>query len=134
MAPGDLSFRSMPATARGGAAQALRVRFKVWLESESGALLGEGGVELLRAVQETGSLKEAARRLNYSYSFAWRYLRRLEDRLGLKLVRTLRGGKAGGTAELTEEALRLLEIYTLAEEAVRSVVERINAVIAENSL
>ncbi len=106
----------------------------MWLESESGALLGEGGVELLRAVQETGSLKEAARRLNYSYSFAWRYLRRLEDRLGLKLVRTLRGGKAGGTAELTEEAERLLEIYTLAEEAVRSVVERINAAIAENSL
>jgi len=119
----------MQSTSAGSGAQAVRVKFKVWLECGNGALLGEGGVELLRAIQETGSLKEAARRLNYSYAFAWRYLRKLEDRLGLKLVRTFRGGKVGGAAELTEEALRLLEIYTLAEEAVRSVVERINAAI-----
>jgi len=114
--------------------QTVRVRFKVWLESENGALLGEGGVELLRTIQEAGSLKEAAKRLNYSYSFAWRYLKKLESRLGVKLVRTLRGGRVGGAAELTEEALRLLEIYTLAEETVRRVVERINLAVAEGDL
>jgi len=128
------SSEAMSSGSGGGIPHAVKVKFKVWLEGENGALLGEGGVELLRAIQETGSLKEAAKRLNYSYSFAWRYLRKLENRLGFRLVRTLRGGKVGGAAELTDEALRLLEIYTLAEETVRRVVERINLAVAENSL
>ncbi|MFC7082228.1 TOBE domain-containing protein [Halorussus caseinilyticus] len=63
--------------------------------------------ELLRAVDEAGSLNRAADALGRSYSRAHQRLTALEDALGPLVVRQ-RGGSGGGGSELTDEARDLL--------------------------
>lgn len=62
---------------------------------------------LLRTVDETGSLNEAATELGRSYSRAHKRLSTLEDAFGT-LVDSHRGGAGGGGSALTERARELL--------------------------
>jgi len=61
-------------------------------------VIGEGGAELLQAVDRLGSLAEGARHIGWSYRHAWGYIRRAEAVLGVSLVATRAGkGAARGT-------------------------------------
>jgi len=90
-----------------------RVRWgaKIWLEVDGRPLLGEGGAEMLEAIDRMGSISEAARSLGMSYYFVWSYLKRMEELLGESIIETHRGGREGGGARLTETGRRLLEAY-----------------------
>ncbi len=44
-----------------------KIKSKIWIESDGKILLGEGRVQLLKAIKETGSLSKAAKKLNMSY-------------------------------------------------------------------
>lgn len=105
----------------------LRVRYKLWLESEEGVSVGEGGVALLKAIDEAKSIRAAAEKLGVSYTFAWNYIRRLERGLGCKLIVAVRGGKEGGGAELTEDARYVLALFEEAKAAVDGVVTKLNS-------
>ncbi|WP_288004742.1 LysR family transcriptional regulator [Thermofilum sp.] len=83
----------------------------MWFTKNGKPVLGKGGVDLLLAIDETGSLQAAAQKLGYSYSFAWSYLKKLEDSLGIRLVELHRGGATKGWARLTKEGRELLELY-----------------------
>jgi molybdate transport system regulatory protein len=63
--------------------------------------------ELLRTIDEAGSLNRAADALGRSYSRAHQRLTALEDAVGPLVVRQ-RGGSGGGGSELTDEARDLL--------------------------
>ena len=63
---------------------------------------GPGVAQLLRHVQEFHSLRSAAKAMNMSS----------ERILGVQLLHTSVGGRSGGGAQLTEEAVRLLDAYT----------------------
>ncbi|WP_435119422.1 TOBE domain-containing protein [Halolamina sp. C58] len=71
---------------------------------------GERDAELLRAVDEAGSLNAAASRLGRSYSRAHGRLTDLEDAFG-SLVERQRGGSGGGGSVLTERARELLAAF-----------------------
>ncbi|MEM0087543.1 MAG: LysR family transcriptional regulator [Thermofilum sp.] len=105
----------------------LKVRYKIWLESEGGVSIGEGGIALLRAIDEAKSIRAAAEKLGVSYTFAWNYIRRLERGLGCKLVVGVRGGREGGGAELTEDARHLLTLFEEAKAAVDGIVVKLNS-------
>lgn len=90
---------------------AVKARFKVWLEKDGSPVLGEGGARLLMLVDETGSLREAARRMGVSYTFAWNYIHKREKLLGFKLIESARGGIHGGETVLTAKARELLDVY-----------------------
>ena len=89
----------------------LTIGYKIWLKRGDTELIGPGGIALLKAIAREGSLKSAAESLGMSYVFAWRYLRKLEKRLGKPIVETRRGGKRRGATTLTVYGLKLLEIY-----------------------
>jgi len=90
----------------------LMALFKVWLESDGKHVIGEGGVGILRAVDECKSLTAAARRAKVSYKYAWDQIAEMEGAMGIPVVRTRRGGKSGGGgAELTEAGRALLKHY-----------------------
>lgn len=73
-----------------------RPAFKVWLETEEGYVFGPGVYSILRKVDETGTLKEAAKSLGMSHKFAWGLVRKGEETLGQPLISSHKGGRAGG--------------------------------------
>lgn len=105
----------------------IEVRYKVWLVKDGKPILGKGGAELLKAIEEKGSLHAAAEALGYSYSFAWSYLKKLEERAGVTLIERRRGGQRHGGMVLTEEARKLLKLYLEAERVVDEALSRIQA-------
>lgn len=74
-----------------------------WLEKDGKVVLSEWRVALLEAVDETGSISAAAARQGVHFRVAWRKLKEMEDRLGVKLTQRVVGGRSGGGAGLTPE-------------------------------
>ncbi|GAB6945711.1 winged helix-turn-helix domain-containing protein [Vulcanisaeta sp. JCM 14467] len=87
------------------------VRFRVWVEVNGRHVIGPGGYEILKAINEVGSISGAARKLGMSYRFVWNYIERMEKTLGMKLVDARKGGKGRGGAKLTPEGQALLRYY-----------------------
>ena len=78
--------------------------------------------ELLRLVEETGSLLSACRLLSIPYSRAWERISRVERKLGVKVVLARRGGGRRGGMRLTEHGRTLLDKYSRYERKVRMAV------------
>ena len=91
----------------------LKTMFKVWLETDDGFVFGPGVYSLLRRVNETGTLKEAAESLEMSYRYAWGLVKKAEGTLGQPLLHTHKGGRAGGGGtELTDIGRQFLEEFS----------------------
>jgi molybdate transport system regulatory protein len=70
-------------------------------------------LEVLRAIQQTGSISEAARSSAVSYKAAWQAIETLSNLAGVPLVEKLVGGSGGGGARLTESGFQVLEVAEL---------------------
>lgn len=73
--------------------------------------LGPGKMELLALVAKTGSLNEAAQRMDMSYMRAWTLIKTMEKCFREPLVIAERGGKSGGGMKITETGRLALELY-----------------------
>lgn len=90
----------------------LRFRYKIWLETPEGDnVFGDGKCRLLRAIEETGSLKAAIEKLGLSYRKTWDNLKKIEQVLGFPVLDATRGGADGGKTELTTEGKFLLKAF-----------------------
>lgn len=72
---------------------------------------GPGIAQLLHRVQRLHSLRAAAMDMNMAYSKAWKIIRQSEEQLGVPLLYSVTGGRGGGGAELTDDALKMLAAY-----------------------
>lgn len=70
-------------------------------------------VRLLRAIQEFGSINQAAKNCKISYKSAWDHLENMNSISPKPLLERNTGGKNGGGTMLTSYALRLLQLYDL---------------------
>ena len=71
--------------------------------------MGPGKADLLEAIQETGSISAAGRKLGMSYRRAWLLVDEMNKCFREPLVQARMGGAKGGGAEVTDlgrEALR----------------------------
>lgn len=83
----------------------LTIHTNIWLETEAGDVaLSRWRLQLLEAVDRTGSISAAAHAMAIQYRLAWNRIHEMEERLGVALVQTTVGGKGGGGAQLTPEA------------------------------
>jgi molybdate transport system regulatory protein len=90
----------------------LRLNYKIWLEtSDQNGILGDKKCELLRAIDETGSLNDAMKKLNLTYRKTWDNLRKIERELGFPLIKPTRGGADGGSTILTTEGKILIQAF-----------------------
>jgi len=89
----------------------VRVKMRIWVDKDGQEIIGSGIYNILKTLEETGSIASAARKLGYSYKFIWTYIKKLEDVLGVPLVESRRGGKERGVTELTEVGKLLLSYY-----------------------
>ncbi|MCL4203469.1 MAG: LysR family transcriptional regulator [Pirellulaceae bacterium] len=86
-------------------------RTKLWLEVNSQYVFGLGISNILKAVQQTGSIKAAAREVGKSYRHVWDKIKQAEEALGVPLVRTQVGGKDARRSELSDLAQDLVRDY-----------------------
>lgn len=99
-----------------------KISCKIWLEYDGKPLIGKGGAEILEKIEECNSISRAARELNMSYRYLWSYIKRIEEILGEPVVKTYRGGRAGGGgAELTELGRQLLMEYRRVEKLLAAI-------------
>ena len=90
----------------------LRLNYKFWIETESGSpILGEGKWKLLKAIEETGSLKDAAEKMGFAYRQTWENLKNIEERLGFRIIEKSRGGEKGGQTVLTEKGRQIVAFF-----------------------
>ncbi len=87
----------------------MTLRLRLWIEDDRGFSLGPGLAEMLRKIEELGSLRKAAESMGMSYRRAWGRLKRNEAALGRALVVKRGGNKAG--YELTEFGSGLVKAY-----------------------
>src|SRR4051812_50044987 len=73
--------------------------------------LGPGKVDLLRHIAETGSISQAARRMEMSYNRAWLLVRTMNRCFKEPLVLATRGGDEHGGAQLTKSGKEVLNLY-----------------------
>ncbi len=87
----------------------LRPRLRV--ERGREIALGPGKVELLEHIAKTGSITEAAERMEMSYMRAWKLIKTMEACFRQPLVEARRGGSARGGATLTKAGTEVLKLY-----------------------
>jgi molybdate transport system regulatory protein len=87
----------------------LKTRLRVLHGNE--IALGPGKVALLEGIERTGTLAEAARLLDMSYTRAWNLLRTMNACFKAPLVESERGGTGHGHAALTATGRAVLALY-----------------------
>ena len=100
------------------------VAYKIWLDN-NGKAFGEGPYELLKRVEKTNSLHEAARQMNMSYSKAWKLIQTMEKRLGFPLLDKRVGGLLGGGSHITPKGKDLMKRYERFEKGSREAIEKV---------
>ncbi len=90
--------------------QAYEPHAKVTIREGEG-FFGPGIAQLLELLGETGSVKDACREMELSYTKGWHIINRAEEALGFALITRNQGGKAGGSSSLTQEGRDYLKRY-----------------------
>jgi molybdate transport system regulatory protein len=88
-----------------------KVTGTLWVEYESERFFGPGRVELLKRIQETGSINKAAKGMKMSYKKAWEMVAALNKQSALPLVILKTGGEHGGGSQVTDEAMDLIRYH-----------------------
>jgi len=101
----------------------MKVVCKIWLD-HNGKAFGEGPYALLKGVEKTDSLHQAAHQMGMSYSKAWKLIRLMEKRLGFPLLERQVGGESGGGSQVTPRAKDLIERYERFETEATKAVEK----------
>lgn len=72
---------------------------------------GPGIYQLLKYIDEMGSIQAAAGRMHMSYSKGWKMVNKVEKEMGFPFLNRCNGGKHGGSSTLTEEGRLFMERY-----------------------
>src|SRR6185312_15894164 len=99
----------MAATSKRPAKKRFKALLRVYRGDE--IALGPGKAELLGHIADTGSISEAARRMEMSYNRAWLLVRTMNRCFKEPLVVSSRGGDKHGGAQLTKSGKDVLRLY-----------------------
>lgn len=89
----------------------LTPRHKLWLNWDGVFLMCPRSRRFLAAVEAAGTIRAAGQAVGWSYRTCLNRLRQMERVLGLRMLATTRGGRAGGGARLTLEARQLVTMF-----------------------
>ena len=86
----------------------LKLRSSQWIVDENdNIVIGHGRAEILKNIEKTGSINQAAKAMKMSYKAAWSKIKATEKHLDTRIVHTDR--KEG--SRLSKEGKELLEKY-----------------------
>ena len=103
----------------------MKAKIRVTLMTDEGErFYGPGVQDLLTGIKEQGSVKEACRAMDLSYSKGRSILWHAEGVLGYQLVKRQRGGAmGGGSATLTPQAEEFVRRYGMLADSVNEYVK-----------
>ena len=87
------------------------VKLHLWLERDKGVFFGCGRFELLKKIDELGSLKLASENLGLSYRGAWGKIKRTEEIIGQKLIYKLNNKEGYMLTEFGRELMNEFGAY-----------------------
>lgn len=94
-----------------------RFQFRLRIGSGKTWAIGPGKVALLEAIEESGSISAAARKLKMSYKRAWDLVNEMNTCLSKPAVSTAPGGRFGGGTVVTPVGRKIVESYRSIEKA-----------------
>lgn len=101
----------------------MKIAYKVWIDN-NGKAFGEGPYQVLKEIEKTGSLHQAAMNLNMSYRKAWLMLQGIEKRLGFSLLERKVGGLSGGGSHITPTGKIFMKSYEAFRKDVKTTLEK----------
>lgn len=96
--------------------------------------VGRERIRLLEAVGREGSISAAARSVGLSYKAAWDALSAIQNLVAKPLLEKNIGGKNGGGASLTPEALKLIETFHHLETGLATMLSKASGDLSEIGL
>ncbi len=88
-------------------------RFRIM--ADDAIALGPGKIDLLEAIQQKGSISQAAKEIQLSYKRAWDMVDTMNHCFKEALVISSTGGKGGGGARLTPLGNKMILLYRAME-------------------
>ncbi len=85
------------------------------LDTKDGTFLGDMRIRLLEAIEQHGSLVQAAKAVPLSYKAAWDALEAMNNLADHPLVISTTGGKHGGGTRLTAYGRKMIAVYRALE-------------------
>lgn len=108
-----------------------RLRGKLEVDTEFGTFLGDTRIRLLEAVEQHGSISQAAKAVPLSYKAAWDAIDAMNNLADQPLVVRSTGGKNGGGTLLTDYGRKVIALYRALEAEYQAALERLTASMNE---
>jgi len=105
-----------------------------WVEGELRLVgaLNSRMIGLLRAIDESGSINQAAKQTGLSYKGAWQMIERANNLAPKVLITTATGGSKGGGTCLTSAGQALLKLFTRIEQQHDQFLQQLNQSLADD--
>ncbi|WP_020160949.1 TOBE domain-containing protein [Methylobacter marinus] len=105
-----------------------------WIEGELrlAGILDRRMIGLLRAIDESGSINQAAKQQGLSYKGAWQMIERANNLAPKVLIATTTGGSKGGGTRLTTAGQALLQLFMQLEQQHRQFLRHLNQTLADD--
>lgn len=87
--------------------------------------MGKGVRELLIAIDETASLRQASIKTGISYPKALRMVKDLNEEMGFEIVHSIKGGNDGGGSALSDQGRIFLNDFIEVEDKVQEYAEQL---------
>ncbi len=110
---------------------ATRLTGRLELSTDLGAFLGDTRVRLLEAIDQQGSISQAAKHVPMSYKAAWDAVDAMNNLADQPLVLRSAGGRAGGGTVLTEHGRRVVAMFRAVEGQYQAALDRLAGQFAD---
>ena len=102
----------------------MQIDGRFWLKKDGGNFLGNGRIELLEKIAQTGSIHAAAKAMKMSYKAAWDRVNAMNNLADRPIIEKTTGGRGGGGTVLTAHAHELIAAYKRFAELHRAFIDR----------
>ena len=103
----------------------INLHYKIWMsDKDEKGILGDGKWQILKLIDEKGSMKAACDELGYTYRRTWGNLKKIEQFFGFPLLEKQRGGNDGGRTLLTPEGKKLVKAFNHFHASVDKVIQQ----------
>ncbi|MFN5416699.1 MAG: winged helix-turn-helix domain-containing protein [Flavobacteriia bacterium] len=88
-----------------------QIECRIWINSNNESFLGKGRINLLKNIDQFGSISKAAKEMGMSYKKAWNLVKSMNSNFKSPIVLGSIGGANGGGSSLSSSGIQLIQIY-----------------------